>query len=91
MNVQELATIRRYRIPLRIVLFDNSGLGLVRQWQTLFFERRFSEVDLPDNPDRDAGLWICRSGGQARDANQRPFPVGKPVQTGDGNGGSESA
>jgi acetolactate synthase-1/2/3 large subunit len=51
MNVQELATIRRYRIPLRIVLFDNSGLGLVRQWQTLFFDERFSEVDLPDNPD----------------------------------------
>ena len=51
MNVQELATIRRYDIPLRIVLFDNSGLGLVRQWQTLFFDERFSEVDLADNPD----------------------------------------
>lgn len=51
MNVQELATIRRYRIPVKIVLFDNSGLGLVRQWQTLFFKERFSEVDLSDNPN----------------------------------------
>lgn len=51
MNVQELATIRRYKIPIKIVLFDNSGLGLVRQWQSLFFQERFSEVDLSDNPD----------------------------------------
>ena len=51
MNIQELATIRRYSIPIKILLFDNSGLGLVRQWQSLFFEKRFSEVDLSDNPD----------------------------------------
>jgi acetolactate synthase-1/2/3 large subunit len=51
MNIQELATIRRYGIPLKIVLFDNSTLGLVRQWQELFYEGNFSEVDLYDNPD----------------------------------------
>jgi acetolactate synthase-1/2/3 large subunit len=51
MNIHELATIRRYRVPLKIVLFDNSTLGLVRQWQELFFEENFSEVDLFDNPD----------------------------------------
>ncbi len=51
MNVQELATVRRYRIPLKIVVLDNSALGLVRQWQTLFYERRHSEIDLSDNPD----------------------------------------
>ncbi|MES2755279.1 MAG: acetolactate synthase 2 catalytic subunit [Pseudomonadota bacterium] len=51
MNVQELATIRRYRIPLKIVLLDNSQLGMVRQWQQLFFEENFSEIDLSDNPD----------------------------------------
>jgi len=38
MNVQELATIRRYRLPLKIVVIDNSHLGMVRQWQELFFE-----------------------------------------------------
>ena len=51
MNVQELATIRRYRLPLKILLIDNSQLGMVRQWQELFFEENFSEIDLSDNPD----------------------------------------
>jgi len=51
MNVQELATIRRYRLPLKIVLLDNSQLGMVRQWQELFFDENFSEIDLSDNPD----------------------------------------
>jgi acetolactate synthase-1/2/3 large subunit len=51
MNVQELATVARYRLPVKIVLLDNQALGMVRQWQELFFERRYSEVDLSDNPD----------------------------------------
>ncbi|MEO5773036.1 MAG: acetolactate synthase 2 catalytic subunit [Sphingomicrobium sp.] len=51
MNIHELATIRRYRLPLKIVLLDNSQLGMVRQWQELFFEENFSEIDLSDNPD----------------------------------------
>ncbi|MEA1016029.1 acetolactate synthase 2 catalytic subunit [Sphingosinicella sp. LY1275] len=51
MNIQELATVRRYRLPLKIVLIDNSQLGMVRQWQELFFDENFSEIDLSDNPD----------------------------------------
>ena len=51
MNIQELATIARYQLPVKILLFDNQRLGLVRQWQELFFQERFSEVDLSDNPD----------------------------------------
>jgi acetolactate synthase-1/2/3 large subunit len=51
MNIQELATLFRYGIPVKIVLLDNAGLGMVRQWQTLFFAERHSEVDLSDNPD----------------------------------------
>ncbi len=51
MNVQELATIQRYKLPLKILLLDNCSLGLVRQWQELFFDKRFSEVDLSCNPD----------------------------------------
>ncbi len=51
MNIQELATLRRYAIPVKIVLLDNGCLGMVRQWQELFFEQRYSEVDLSDNPD----------------------------------------
>jgi acetolactate synthase-1/2/3 large subunit len=51
MNIQELATLRRYGINVKIVLLDNSTLGLVRQWQELFFAGNYSEVDLSDNPD----------------------------------------
>ena len=51
MNIQELATIKRYQVPVKIVLIDNSRLGMVRQWQELFFNRRFSETELSDNPD----------------------------------------
>lgn len=50
-NVQELATLKRYELPVKIVLLDNQALGMVRQWQELFFEQRFSEIDLSDNPD----------------------------------------
>jgi len=51
MNVQELSTIKRFQIPVKIVLIDNGKLGMVRQWQDLFFEGRLSETDLSDNPD----------------------------------------
>lgn len=51
MNVQELATLNRYGVPVKIVLLDNQRLGMVRQWQGLFFEQRYSETDLSDNPD----------------------------------------
>jgi acetolactate synthase-1/2/3 large subunit len=51
MNMQELATLKRYGIALKVLLLDNSSLGLVRQWQELFFANNFSEVDLSDNPD----------------------------------------
>ena len=51
MNIQELATIKRYQIPVKVVLIDNEKLGMVRQWQDLFFDGRLSETDLADNPD----------------------------------------
>lgn len=51
MNIQELATLNRYNIPLKIVLLDNSVLGMVRQWQEVFFDKNYSETNLDDNPD----------------------------------------
>ena len=51
MNIQELATIKRYGIDVKILLLDNSALGLVRQWQEIFFDGNYSEVHLADNPD----------------------------------------
>lgn len=51
MNVQELATLKRRQIPVKIIILDNQRLGMVRQWQSLFFEARYSETVLDDNPD----------------------------------------
>jgi len=52
MNSQELATISYYKLPIKIVLLDNGYLGMVRQWQEFFFEKRYSYSDLAGgNPD----------------------------------------
>ncbi|CAG9298351.1 acetolactate synthase 2 catalytic subunit [Celerinatantimonas diazotrophica] len=51
MNVQELGTIKRAQLAIKIVLIDNHRLGMVRQWQDLFFDGRQSETILDDNPD----------------------------------------
>jgi len=52
MTLQELATVAKYRLPIKIVLLNNGFLGMVRQWQDLFYEDRYSEVFLADsNPD----------------------------------------
>jgi len=51
MCLPELATLRRYDIPVKIVLIDNQNLGMVRQWQELFFSQRYSATNLADNPD----------------------------------------
>ncbi len=51
MNIQELATIRENEIPVKVVLMNNGYLGMVRQWQELFWERRYSAVDTGTWPD----------------------------------------
>ncbi len=51
MTLQELITIRREKLAVKIVVLDNSFLGMVRQWQDLFHGKRYSGVDLGGNPD----------------------------------------
>ena len=51
MNIQELGSIGRGKAPIKIVLLDNQRLGMVRQWQSLFFNARHSSTILDDNPD----------------------------------------
>ena len=51
MNIQELATVRRLGLPIKMVIVDNKYLGMVRQWQQLFYQRNYAETDLSDNPD----------------------------------------
>jgi acetolactate synthase-1/2/3 large subunit len=52
MNAQELSVAAAHKLPLKIVIINNNFLGMVRQWQELFHEERFSHTDLSDtNPD----------------------------------------
>ncbi|MEF9959508.1 MAG: biosynthetic-type acetolactate synthase large subunit [Niameybacter sp.] len=51
MNCNELATISYYNVPVIIVILNNSVLGMVRQWQTMFYEARYSETTLDRGPD----------------------------------------
>ncbi len=51
MVLQEMATAVQYGIPAKVFLLNNATLGMVRQWQDLFMDRRFSEVDLLASPD----------------------------------------
>lgn len=50
MNIQELAVISQEQLPLKMIILNNGHLGMVRQWQELFFEKRYSFVKL-HNPD----------------------------------------
>ncbi len=51
MNCNELATVSRFNIPIIIMLFNNNALGMVRQWQKLFNEERYSETDIGNEVD----------------------------------------
>ena len=51
MNLQELATSVVYQVPIKIALFNNASLGMVKQWQELFYDNRYSGIDLPQVPD----------------------------------------
>ncbi|MCE5345135.1 MAG: biosynthetic-type acetolactate synthase large subunit [Bacteroidales bacterium] len=50
MTMQELGTILHYKVPVKIIILDNSFLGMVRQWQDMFFEKRYASTELV-NPD----------------------------------------
>ena len=51
MNCHELCTVEHYRLPIITVIFNNGTLGMVRQWQNLIYEKRFSETTLDRGPD----------------------------------------
>ena len=51
MNIQELATARLNDLPVKIVILNNGYLGMVRQWQELFYNKRYSHTRLNGNPD----------------------------------------
>ncbi len=51
MNIQELGTAVQYKLPVIICIFNNQFLGMVRQWQSLFYEGRYSHTDISLQPD----------------------------------------
>ncbi len=51
MNIQELATAVQYRLPVKVVILNNGALGMVRQWQELFYQGKYSQTCLPRIPD----------------------------------------
>ena len=62
MNCNELGTVSKYRLPIIVLLLNNSALGMVRQWQGMFFDGRYSETDLGNEVDfvKLAGAYgIC--------------------------------
>ncbi len=82
MNIQELATVHRLSLPIKMVIVDNKYLGMVRQWQQLFYERNYAETDLSDNPDFVEIAKAYRiNGRRLNEAAMAEFPVS--AETGD--------
>ena len=51
MTLNELATVAKFKLPVKTIVMDNKCLGMVRQWQELFYKKRYSHVMLDGNPD----------------------------------------
>ncbi len=51
MNIQEMATAIQYNLPVKIIILNNGYLGMVRQWQELFYDKRYASTTLDHNPD----------------------------------------
>ena len=51
MTIQELGLLAKLKLPVKIFIMDNGCLGMVRQWQELFFEKHYSQSILDNNPD----------------------------------------
>lgn len=51
MNIQELATAVQYKLPVKVAILNNQCLGMVRQWQELFYQKRYSATSLKISPD----------------------------------------
>jgi acetolactate synthase-1/2/3 large subunit len=59
MNAQELVTASEYKIPVINIILNNKFLGMVRQWQTFFYDKRYSETDLSFQPNWKALAEAC--------------------------------
>src|SRR5699024_9567335 len=51
MNLQELILLKQWKLPVKVIIMNNSALGMVRQWQETFYDERYSESLLDESPD----------------------------------------
>ena len=86
MNIQELDTCARYQIPVKILLLDNGCLGMVRQWQEMFFDQRYSNTLYSRQPDfvkmaesMGVSAFSVRSPKEVRKAMERALATPGPV------------
>ena len=77
MNIQELDTCARYNIPVKVFILNNSCLGMVRQWQQLFYEHRYSNTIYNRNPDF---VKIAEGMGVSGFSATRPEEVRKTIE-----------
>jgi acetolactate synthase-1/2/3 large subunit len=86
MNLQELATAMVYKLPVKVAIINNQSHGMVRQWQQLFYNGRYSASHLPGGPDYvklaeaygAVGLRATRPS-EIEDVLEEAFTVNKPV------------
>jgi len=86
MNSQELATLVQYRLPVKIVILNNNFLGMVRQWQQLFFDKRYSQtcLELPIDFKKLAEAYgatglTCSKPGEVEATIKEAFATDGPV------------
>ncbi len=77
MTMQEIITAVEYKIPVRVAIINNGYLGMVRQWQELFYDRRYSEVDLSIQPDF---VKLAESMGAVGFRTEKPSEVRKIIE-----------
>ena len=86
MNIQELATAVNYKLPVKIAIMNNGFLGMVRQWQEIFYDKRYSFTELNNNPDfvkiaeayGAVGIRVT-SRDEVAPALEEAFAINKPV------------
>ena len=71
MNIQELSTCLEYGVPVKVFILDNHTLGMVRQWQNMFYQGRITQTNLNYNPDF---VKVAQAYGH------KGFVVGKPSE-----------
>jgi len=86
MNIQELATAVQYNQPVKVAILNNGYLGMVRQWQELFYNRRYAATTLTGNPDfvkvaeaYGAAGFRVEHKDEVRDAIEKALAVDGPV------------